>query len=132
MSKSARRSDPKLWEQVKAEITASDRGGRSGQWSARKAQLAVQEYKRRGGRYVGAKTADNSLETWTRQDWGTRSGKTSKETGERYLPRKARESLSASEYQRTTTKKRLDTQAGKQFSRQPRDIARKTARFRKG
>ena len=132
MSKSARRSDPKLWEQVKAEITASDRGGRSGQWSARKAQLAVQEYKRRGGRYFGAKTADNSLEAWTRQDWGTRSGKTSKETGERYLPRKARESLSASEYQYTTKKKRADARAGKQFSRQPRDIARKTARFRKG
>lgn len=42
MSKAARRTDPDLWEDLKAQVTSSDRGGRSGQWSARKAQSAVQ------------------------------------------------------------------------------------------
>ena len=45
----ARKSDPALWESVKSEVTAGDKGGQPGQWSARKAQLATAEYKRRGG-----------------------------------------------------------------------------------
>lgn len=65
MSKTATRSDPKLWEQVKDEITAAGKGGDPGQWSARKAQMAVQEYKKRGGGYEGDKNADNSLKQWT-------------------------------------------------------------------
>jgi len=28
-----------------------------------------------------------SLKAWTKQDWGTKSGKKSSETGERYLPK---------------------------------------------
>ena len=130
MAKSAQRTDPKLWESVRAKVTGSDKGGRKGQWSARKAQIAVQEYKKRGGGYVGAKSADNSLVEWTEEDWGTQSGRESRESGERYLPRKAREKLSESEYRRTTAKKRKDAAEGHQFSRQPRDVARKTARVR--
>jgi hypothetical protein len=65
MSKTAQRTDPKLWEKVKSEITKGRKGGDAGQWSARKAQLAVQEYKKRGGRYVGRKAADNTLARWT-------------------------------------------------------------------
>lgn len=65
MSKTAQRTDPKLWEKVKSEITRSRKGGDAGQWSARKAQLAVQEYKKRGGGYFGQKSADNSLKRWT-------------------------------------------------------------------
>ena len=49
MAGTARRTDPELWETVKAEVTAGEKGGHAGQWSARKAQFAVQEYKRRGG-----------------------------------------------------------------------------------
>ncbi len=124
-----RRTDPALWERVKREITNSDKGGEPGQWSARKAQLAVQAYKRRGGGYEGKKP-DTHLDEWTREDWGTRSGRRSRDTGERYLPRKARESLTAEEYRRTSEKKRRDMRRGRQFSGQPSDIARKTARFR--
>ncbi len=76
-----------------------------------------------------------SLKAWTKEDWGTKSGKPStqgsKETGERYLPKKAREALSDSEYAATTKAKRKGKAAGNQFVKQPKAIAAKTAKFRK-
>ena len=65
------------------------------------------------------------------EEWGTKSGKKSTDTGERYLPKEARKSLSKQEYERTTAKKRKDTRKGKQFSSQPEDVAKKTAKHRK-
>ena len=132
MAGSAKRTNPDLWEKVKAEVTAGDKGGNAGQWSARKAQLAVHEYKAAGGGYEGKKAKDNHLAQWTREEWGTKSGKESGKTGERYLPKKAREALSDEEYKRTSAKKRADTRKGKQFSSQPGDVAEKTARVRNG
>lgn len=80
------------------------------------------------------KAPQKSLKKWTKEEWGTKSGKPStqgpKATGERYLPKKAREALSAEEYKRTSEKKREDTKKGKQFSQQPKGIAKKTARYR--
>tara|TARA_B100000519_G_C14011859_1_gene329118 strand:+ start:297 stop:548 length:252 start_codon:yes stop_codon:yes gene_type:complete len=77
-----------------------------------------------------------SLRKWTKQEWGTKSGKPStqgsKATGERYLPKKAREALSDKEYAATTRKKREDTKKGKQHSRQPKKIAKKTSKHRRG
>ena len=93
MSETAERTDPALWEEVKQEVTAGSKGGRPGQWSARKAQLAVAQYKKRGGGYRGAHDPDNALHRWTKEDWGTRSGEESGKTGERYLPKAAREEL---------------------------------------
>src|SRR3954470_8246131 len=104
----ARKTDPALWDRVKSEITAGDKGGRPGQWSARKAQLATAEYKRRGGGYVGKRAADNNLRECARNDLGTRSGKYSLATGERYLPKAAPERLSQDEYDRSTAAKRHD------------------------
>ncbi len=127
MASSAERSDPALWERVKHEVTAGDKGGNAGEWSARKAQLAVQRYKAEGGGYKGRKSADNHLAQWTREEWGTKSGEASKDTGERYLPKNARDALSDHEYARSTAKKRADTAKGKQFSAQPPDVAVKTA-----
>ena len=76
-----------------------------------------------------------SLKKWTKEEWGTKSGKPStqgsKATGERYLPKKAREALSAKEYAATSAKKREDTKKGKQHSKQPKKIAKKTARHRR-
>lgn len=132
MAERAERADPELWETVKAEVTAGDKGAEAGRWSARKAQFAVQEYKRRGGRYCGRKDADNSLLRWGEEDWGTKSGEKSTDTGERYLPKKALEALSDEEYRSTTAKKRADRRAGRQFSAQPETVARKTALFRDG
>ena len=76
------------------------------------------------------KKPQESLKKWSDQDWGTKSGKPSGKTGERYLPKKARESLSDSEYAATSAKKRKDKAAGKQHSAQPKKIAEKTAKFR--
>jgi hypothetical protein len=84
---------------------------------------------------MALKKSQKSLKKWTKEEWGTKSGKPStqgsKATGERYLPKKAREALSSKEYAATSAKKRKDTKAGKQFSRQPKKIAKKTARHRR-
>ena len=130
MSKTAERNNPKLWEKVKAEVTAGSKGGKAGEWSARKAQLAVQEYKKQGGGYRDRKSDDNSLTQWTKEEWGTKSGEKSADNSERYLPKKARHALSKEEYDATTRKKREDTRKGKQFSKQPEAVAAKTAHFR--
>src|SRR3954452_16904751 len=132
MAGTAERTDPDLWDKIKAEVTRGSKGGEAGQWSARKAQLAVGEYKKRGGRYKGAKSADNHLSQWMREDWGTRSGQPSGKTHERYLPNKARETLSDKDYDRSTAKKRADTAKGRQFSRQPADVAAKVKPTRDG
>jgi hypothetical protein len=68
MAAVAKKTNPQLWDKVKAEVQAGDKGGAPGQWSARKAQLAVQLYKRRGGGYAGRKSADNHLVQWQRED----------------------------------------------------------------
>ena len=123
MSKTAEKTDPKLWEQVKEEVEAGDKGGKPGQWSARKAQLAVHEYKEEGGGYKGEKSADNHLSQWTKEEWGTKSGEKSEDTGERYLPKKAREKMDGAQYKQTSDKKRADTARGKQHSKQPEQAA---------
>ena len=74
--------------------------------------------------------SQRSLKAWGDQKWTTKSGKKSSETGERYLPSAAIKSLSSSEYASTTRKKRQDKAKGKQVSKQPKNIAKKTAKFR--
>lgn len=128
-------TDEGKWKRVVASVKAGTKGGDAGQWSARKAQLATQRYKKSGGGYSGPKTeAQKSLSKWGKEDWGTKSGKPStqgaKATGERYLPKKARQALTSSEYAATTKAKREGTKAGKQFVKQPKSIAKKTAGFR--
>ncbi len=123
----AQKTDPALWERVKAEVTAGDHGGHAGEWSARKAQMAVQKYKAAGGTYAGPKSADNHLAQWTAEHWGTKSGHDSAETGERYLPQEARDRLTDEQYRRTSDKKRADTAAGHQHSAQPKDVAQSVA-----
>lgn len=129
------RKDEAKWKRIVASVKAGSKGGKAGQWSARKAQLATQQYQKSGGGYTGEKTkAQKSLSKWTKENWGTKSGKPStqgnKATGERYLPKKARDALSAKEYAATTRKKRADMKKGKQFSAQPKKVATKTAKHR--
>jgi len=76
------------------------------------------------------KNPQQSLKDWSKQNWRTKSGKPSSQTGERYLPEEAIKSLSSKEYAATTKAKREGTKAGKQFVAQPKAIAKKTARFR--
>ena len=80
------------------------------------------------------KPSQKSLRAWTRKKWRTKSGKPSTQgkdaTGERYLPEAAIKSLSDSEYRRSTALKRKAIKKGKQFSKQPKDVAKKTAKYR--
>lgn len=82
----------------------------------------------------GLAKSQQSLKSWTDQKWRTKSGKPStqgaKATGERYLPEKAIKSLSSAEYAATTKAKREGKAKGKQFVKQPKTIAKKTARHR--
>jgi hypothetical protein len=122
-------------ERIKNRIMSGSKGGKPGQWSARKAQLLAQAYEKAGGGYSGSKTkSQKSLSKWTKEKWGTKSGKPStqgpKATGERYLPKRARQALSSKEYAATSKAKREGTKQGKQFVPQPKKIAKKTAKYR--
>jgi hypothetical protein len=76
------------------------------------------------------KAPQKSLKDWGAQKWTTKSGKPSSKTGERYLPEAAIKALSPAEYAATTKAKRAGKAAGKQFVKQPKTIAKKTAGFR--
>ena len=125
MASNAEKLDPQLWEEAKA-----DAREKFGGHSARAMQYAVKLYKERGGRYKGRKKADNRLTQWTEQDWTTKSGRPSRETGERYLPRAAIESLTPAEYGATSRAKRAGGGVGKVVA-QPQSIREKTRKFRK-
>jgi hypothetical protein len=128
-------SKPELRKRIVASVKAGTSGGKAGQWSARKAQLANKRYQSAGGSFSGPKTSkQQSLSKWSDQKWRTKSGKPStvgpKATGERYLPSAAIKSLSSKEYAATSAAKRKGTKAGKQFVKQPKTIAKKTRNYR--
>jgi hypothetical protein len=120
----AKKSDPKqytqpeLREKIKKEVIAGDKGGRPGQWSARKAQMVAHEYEAEGGGYKHEKTeAQTSLTEWGEEHWTTEDGKKAvrgKETA-RYLPEKAWKELSPEERKATEERKRKGSREGKQF-----------------
>lgn len=101
MSKIAIKTNKKLWESIKRKYIRRSKGGVPGKNSARKMQLAVKEYKSRGGKYSGSRKT-TSLYKWTKEKWnyinkrkspkGYRSG--------RYLPEKVRKRLSNKEKSR--------------------------------
>jgi hypothetical protein len=112
-------TDPELRERIKEEIKQSDKGGKKGQWSARKSQLLTQEYEKRGGDYKGEKDeSQKNLEKWTDEEWQTQEGGTRarRDDGEtkRYLPKKAWENLSEEEKRETEQKKREGSKRGEQ------------------
>ena len=122
---SAKKTNPEKWNRIVASVKAGTKGGDPGEWSARKAQLATQQYKSSGGGYVGPKSSDNSLAKWTDQKWRTSDGKPS-EGKKRYLPDKAWSALSPAEKTSTNRAKAAGNKAGKQFVAQPKTIAAKT------
>lgn len=111
-------TDPKLRERIKEEIKESEKGGKSGQWSARKSQLLTQEYERRGGGYRGEKDeSQRNLERWTEEEWQTRDGDARAREGDetkRYLPKEAWENMSEEEKRETEQKKRAGSKRGEQ------------------
>lgn len=125
------KSNPALWHRIVSKVKAENTGGTApGQWSARKAQIAVQRYKSAGGRYKGPKSSKNHLSQWGRQKWTTKSGRPSHITGERYLPKKAIKALSSKEYSLVSREKRSAMRQGRQFSRMPRYISKKIKKYR--
>jgi len=109
---------PKLRESIKNRIMAGSKGGRPGQWSARKAQLVATEYRKAGGGYRGKKKkSQRSLSKWTREKWTTSDGKPANRPGgmRRYLPAKAWKKMTPAQRAATNKKKILGSRAGKQF-----------------
>lgn len=107
MSKAVK-SNPKLWSEVVDEVKNSTLAGKSGTWNARKAQHAVRIYKSRGGKYKSKKSDKNSLTIWTKEDWGYIDG----QPGNRYLPKKVRESLTEQEKYIENRRKKEATKKG--------------------
>jgi hypothetical protein len=112
-------TDPVLREEIKEEIKGSDKGGRPGQWSARKSQLLTQEYEWRGGGYKDDKDeSQKNLERWTEEEWQTQEGDAQArgDDGEtkRYLPKKAWEKMSEEEKRETENRKREGSRQGQQ------------------
>ena len=105
-------TDPALRQRLKEQIQAGDKGGRPGQWSARKSQLLVREYEKAGGGYVDAghlTPAQKHLQQWGEQDWHTASGDDRARDGDgtaRYLPDVAWQLLSPEERAATDDRKR--------------------------
>jgi hypothetical protein len=123
---SAIKTNPELWHRIVERVKKESIGGtQSGQWSARKAQIAVKRYKDAGGRYKGPKSAKNHLVQWSRQRWTTASGRPSHITGERYLPAEAFKHLSRKEIEEVNRSKRSAMKRGIQYSKMPRSISRK-------
>ena len=99
VNKAGNYTKPTMRKNLFNKIKAGSKGGKAGQWSARKS--------------------------------GKPSTQGKKATGERYLPKKARQALTKKEYAATSRKKRADTKKGKQHSAQPKKIAKKTRSYRK-
>lgn len=115
----AKYTKPKLRERIKEDIKASDKGGKKGQWSARKSQLLTKEYEKQGGGYESPKDErQKSLKQWGREDWQTKDGDARARTKDgktkRYLPKKAWKELSDKEKKSTDAKKRKASKSGKQ------------------
>jgi len=84
---------PGLRERIKDRVMASTKGGKAGQWSARKAQLLAQEYEKAGGGYRGGKgKSQKSLEKWGKEKWMTKDEyekrKKAKSAAKKYKERK--------------------------------------------
>ena len=112
------RTDEPKWKRIVASVKAGSKGGKPGQWSARKAQLATLRYKKSGGGYSGPKTkAQKSLSKWTGEKWRTSDNKPAIRKGgtTRYLPDAAWKNLSSSEKAATNKAKVEGSKKGKQF-----------------
>jgi UTP:GlnB (protein PII) uridylyltransferase len=120
------RSNQPLWERIVRRVKSDAKGGKPGQWSARKAQLVVLLYKQQGGKYLTKKDSRNSLAKWTRQQWTTWNHQPSNQKL-RYLPKKAWSKLSKQQIIATNRAKRRSTS---QYSKQPAPIAKITRQFR--
>ena len=118
--------NPRLWERAKRSACSQ---GKLCKHSARKMQWATSYYKSHGGKYRGKKSSSNRLVRWGRQKWRTSSGK--KSGGKlRYLPDRAWKALSPAQKRSANATKQRGYSKGKQYVRNPRDVARISKRYR--
>ena len=130
---------PALRNRLKNKIMAGSKGGKAGQWSARKAQMLAAAYKKAGGGYKGGKTSkQKSLKKWTGEKWRTSDGKpairktkSGKTITKRYLPDKAWKKLSPSQKKATNRKKVAGSKRGKQVVKNTRAAAKASRTVRK-
>lgn len=120
---------PDLRRKIKDELMASDKGGKPGQWSARKSQLLVQEYEKQGGGYKSdEKDADaKSLEQWTENDWETSEGTAEAEGAEgmaRYLPHETWALLTDAGRKKANKTKQKTDEKGEQYADWPDRVRR--------
>lgn len=116
--KSLNYTKPELRERLKKQIMAGSKGGRPGQWSARKAQLLALAYRKAGGGYRGKLgKSQRSLKKWTKERWTTADGKPALRRGKmsRYLPAAAWRRLSPAQRKATIAKKLAGDKKGRQF-----------------
>lgn len=126
-----------LRERLKNKILSSNKGGKPGQWSARKAQILAREYKAEGGSYSGGLNKKaKSLKKWTRQKWQASDGGNSRRTTKsgktitkKYLPKKAWKNLDKKEIQALDRSKRKAEKQGKQFSKSPKKLTSKISNY---
>ena len=126
-----KRTKESMWKRIVASVKSGSAGGRPGQWSARKAQLATARYKKAGGGYKGKKSASNKLSKWSKQKWDYVSKgdkKKPKSKRGRYLPESVRKSLSPAEKAATNRKKRAAAAKGKQKAKYSKKVAGKVRR----
>jgi hypothetical protein len=127
-------TQPAMRERLKNRIMAGSRGGRPGQWSARKAQLLAQEYRKAGGGYRTGKPSrkQRALKKWTRERWRTSDGKPAGRNGKmrRYLPDAVWKKLTPSQRRATNKKKLMGDKIGKQFVRNTETVAEISAKYR--
>ena len=128
-----------LRERLKNKIMAGSKGGKPGQWSARKAQLLAAEYEKAGGGYTGSKSkSQKRLKKWTKEKWRTsdkkpaiRKDSSGKTVTKRYLPDKAWKKLSAAEKAATNKKKTAGSKKGKQVVKNTKAAAKASRSVRK-
>lgn len=131
--KSLNYTKPELRERIKRRIMAGDKGGKPGQWSARKAQLLAIEYRKAGGGYRGGlRKTQRSLKKWTREKWTTSDGKPAIRKGgtRRYLPASAWARLTPAQRAATNRKKIIGSRQGNQFVANTRSAENASRRAR--
>jgi len=121
----ARKSNPGLWEKIKNKYIRGSKGGYPGKNSARKMQMAVRDYKKKGGKYIGGSRKSTSLSKWTREDWGYINSRS--KTG-RYLPKNIRRRLTSREKKRENRLK--GSKKGKWIPYSP-SVRRKMRKYRR-
>ncbi|MGP1387128.1 MAG: Rho termination factor N-terminal domain-containing protein [Thainema sp.] len=126
---------PDLRREIKDDLMQSDKGGKPGQWSARKSQLLVQEYEKQGGGYKNDEKDESakSLEQWSEEDWQTQGGSSKARQDDktkRYLPKAVWDKLSDSEKKEAEKSKRKASKNGQQHVEWPDAVQKAMDEFK--